>query len=314
MTTAQTTRIRISDLRSADSPRLDGVDQEHVRLLAELDEPLPLILVLHPDMRVIDGMHRVAAARLRGDEEIEVKFFYGSPEDAFRLAVRNNIAHGLPLTLADRTAAAERIIRANPAYSDRSLAKTTGLAAKTIAAIRHRILDGAPQTARVGRDGRVRPLSTAEGRLIASQAMAERPEASLRDIARTAGVSVGTVRDVRDRLRSGLDPVPLQQRADRSRTDGDVGTGWRTRPPAEQVDIDSLLEGLRCDPSLRYSDSGRLFLRWLGSRIPHGIESRLFGRQIPPHSGVVVAKIARECSRMWLEFAEEMDGRSSECA
>jgi hypothetical protein len=309
-----TSRVRITELRSVDSPRTGGVDYEHIRMLAELDEALPPILVRHADMRIIDGTHRVAAARLRGDVDIEVRFFHGTSEEAFRLAVQQNVTHGLPLTMADRQIAAERIILANPEHSDRSLAKTTGLAAKTIAAVRRRILDGAPQPARIGRDGRVRPLSTVEGRLIASQAIAERPDASLRDIARIAGISVGTVRDVRDRLRSGLDPIPPQQRGERGPGSAAPDAGWRPRPIAQPVDIDSLLEGLRSDPSLRYTETGREFLRWLGMRIPRGASSQDLSRQVPPHSGVVVAKIARECSRIWLEFAEEMDRLSDECA
>jgi hypothetical protein len=64
-------------------------------------------------MRVIDGMHRLRAAQLRGDHGVEVKFFDGDADEAFIAAVRANITHGLPLTLADRKAAAQRILAAS---------------------------------------------------------------------------------------------------------------------------------------------------------------------------------------------------------
>lgn len=297
--------VRLGDLRPGESPRLNGMDHEHIRVLADLDEPLPPIVVRYADMSVVDGRHRLAAARLRGDQEIGVIFFHGSAEEAFRLAVEHNVVHGLPLSTADRRAAAERFIRANPGQSDRSLGHTTGLAAKTIAAIRRQVLDGDQRPARLGRDGRVRPLSTAEGRMLAGQVISECPEASLRDVARIAGISAGTVRDVRDRLRAGQDPVPLRQKADRKALA--AGASGRPHRAAEEVDIDVLLDGLRCDPSLRYSETGRQFLRWLSARVPSAAAGGGLGRCLPPHSKVVVAKIARECARLWWELADEMD-------
>ena len=203
--------VPVADLQPADSPRLVGEDPEHIRVLAEPGRALPPVLVHHPTMRVIDGMHRVSAARLRGEETIEVVFFDGTDEDAFVLAVRANVAHGLPLSYADREAAVARIVVSHPDWSDRAIAATTGLAPRTVAAVRSRIV-GLPQdTARVGRDGRVRPLDSTTGRRTASRLIAAFPDASLREIARAAGISPATVRDVRERIRRGEDPVPARR-------------------------------------------------------------------------------------------------------
>lgn len=309
-TVAAVVQVRIADLRVGDSPRLDGLDREHVRMLAESQQQMPPIYVHQGSMCVIDGMHRVAAARLNGQVEIGAEFFYGSVEEAFCVAVRANVAHGLPLTLVDREAAAERIIQANPALSDRSIATITALAPKTVASIRQRVGKAGSVSARLGRDGRVRPLSTAEGRRIAWRAIQEKPEASLRDIARIAGVSVGTVRDVRGRLLAGLDPVPEQQRSGQR----NLRQATKLQPAdVEPVDIHSLLESLRGDPSLRYADSGRAFLRWLASRIPSATGAIHAAYQIPPHSGILVARVAREYSRLWAEFADEMESLGREC-
>ena len=70
-------------------------------------------------MRVIDGTHRLRAALLRGVDVIDVLYFDGPDADAFVLAVELNHTHGLPLSRADRTAAAERIIGSHPDWSDR---------------------------------------------------------------------------------------------------------------------------------------------------------------------------------------------------
>ena len=67
-------------------------------------------------MRVVDGMHRLQAARLNGAKTIVARFFHGDDEAAFVEAVKSNIAHGLPLSLADRKAASLRIITAHPPW------------------------------------------------------------------------------------------------------------------------------------------------------------------------------------------------------
>ncbi|RAJ67249.1 MULTISPECIES: ParB/RepB/Spo0J family partition protein, partial [unclassified Streptomyces] len=201
--------LALDTLLDSDSPRIDGEDGERVRQLAELEAPLPPVLVHRATLRVIDGMHRVRAARLRGDDTIEAEFFDGGDTDAFALAVRLNIAHGLPLTQADRAAAAERLLRARPSWSDRRIAAGTGLSAGTVAAVRRRSTAQDEQlNTRVGRDGRVRPLRAAEGRLRASQVIAANPGATLREIAAVAGIATATAKDVRDRMRQGRGPLP----------------------------------------------------------------------------------------------------------
>ena len=64
--------VPVSSLLSGDSPRLAGENLEHVQLLAVV-QGLPPILVHRSTMRVIDGMHRLRAAKLRGDETIAVR-------------------------------------------------------------------------------------------------------------------------------------------------------------------------------------------------------------------------------------------------
>src|SRR5207302_2774758 len=110
--------INIDALLPADSPRLEGEQPEQIHALAETDSQLPPILVHRPTMRVIDGMHRLRAVQLKGRKTIGVRFFDASEEEAFILAVQLNVEHGMPLTRADRKAAAQRIVMIRPQWSD----------------------------------------------------------------------------------------------------------------------------------------------------------------------------------------------------
>jgi ParB-like chromosome segregation protein Spo0J len=306
--------VPVAALRPGDSPRLVGEDAERIRVLAESDRPLPPILVHRDSMRVIDGMHRLGAARLRGQYAIDVVFFDGSDEDAFVMAVRANVAHGLPLSYADREAAVERIVTSHPDWSDRAIATTTGLSSRTVAAIRGRI-KGLPHGAtRVGRDGRVRPLDGTGGRRVASELIAAFPDASLREIARAAGISPATVRDVRQRIQRGEDPVPRRRTRDRELRSVGRGDGEATREDSDRLSTQersAVLQNLERDPSLRFAESGRRVLRWLHQRIIAEEEWREVAAAVPPHSVYILAGLARRCANEWHEFAKQLEGQLS---
>lgn len=307
--------VEISSLSTADSPRLSGADQEHVAALAAVQTPLPPITVHRPTMRIIDGLHRVRAAELRGQSKIAARFFDGAAADAFVLAVESNIAHGLPLTTADRKRAAGRIIGTHPQWSDRMIASVTGIAPGTVAEIRRQSQHGeAGRTSRIGQDGRVRPVSGAEGRRLASEIIAENPSLSLRQVARAARISPETVRDVRNRMMRGEDPQPqgrgqAQHGADH-RPLGPVGVPTRT----QAQDRAALVERLKADPALRFSETGRTLLRLLTLHTLDTEEWERIADRVPPHCGVVVAHLARECAEMWAEFAVRVQRKVAETA
>jgi hypothetical protein len=307
-------RMPIKSLLAGDTPRLNGESGEHIRVLAGSEAPLPPILVHRETMRVIDGMHRLRAAMLRGEDTIKAEFFDGSQADAFVSAVRANTDHGLPLTLADREAAAARIVITHPQCSDRWIAAVTGLAAGTVGSIRRQNPDGGEVTARIGRDGRVRPLSSDGGRRIASEAIARHPDASLRAIAKLAGISPTTVRDVRERMRRGDDPVatrrPAQQRSPVVRPLPQRGRAGAPRGSLRNPAL--LLRSLRKDPSLRLTQSGRSLLRWLERSAMGPGDWRGVADVAPPHCGYLIAELARSCAEEWLNFATHLEQRLSE--
>ncbi len=316
--------VAISSLLPADSPRLLGIDEEHIHRLAEMETTLPPILVHRDTMRVIDGMHRLRAAMMTGKREIQVEFFDGSEEEAFIQAVRANIVHGLPLTLADRRAAASRILSTHAHLSDRAIGAYTGLSDKTVSAIRVRSTSEITQlSSRVGADGRVRPLNSQEGRRRAAEVIAARPTASLREVAATAGISVGTAHDVRQRMRRGENPIRNVDsnihRHDTQRTLSPAGEPTRlgqvdkrkTRPAENKEDIDTqaILQSLAKDPALKQTDAGRELLRWLHTHVVStGDWDRLLGA-VPPYRLKSLATLALLCGDVWHQFAHELECR-----
>jgi hypothetical protein len=309
-------KISIDLLHPGNSPRLNGADPQHIQLLASSDGPLPAILVHQGTMRVIDGAHRLQVALLKRQETIEVIFFDGTDDDAFVAAVQANNAHGLPLTLADRRAAAARVLTSHPHRSDRWIAAVAGLAVGTVGAIRARTRPNNSEiTDRTGRDGRVRPVSSVNGRKLASKVITEQPEASLRDIARIANISPGTARDVRERMRRGDNPVPARQSESAARrlqaahphTQATTQRAASTRKPR---DCQALLQNLNADPSLRYSEAGRVLLRWLHTMAEGSSKSHDILEALPPHCLYPVAQVLRQCAGQWLKIADQLDTRS----
>lgn len=315
--------VGVALLRASDSPRQQGQDQEHIDRLLASDADLPPILVHRPTMRVIDGMHRLRVAVLRGQQEIGARFFDGSAADAFVLAVQANTAHGLPLSLADRTAAAARILVSHPQWSNRAIAKVAGLAPGTVAALRDRSTEqNGHSNVRVGQDGRARPLDSSQGRRVAHQIMIENPGIPLREVARLSQISVGTVHDVGARLRRGLDPVPEGRRSVRS-VDGSCQTDAGESPgrdpavarvPKREVDLQLAMQKLRKDPSLRFTESGRALLRLLDLHAQAMEQHEHLISGIPAHCTELIANLADECARTWTEFAERLLTRAQTAA
>jgi ParB-like chromosome segregation protein Spo0J len=301
--------IPIARLVLADSPRTSGEDVCHTRTLAESGAELPPIVVQRGTNRVIDGLHRVRAAQLRGEQVIRAWYFDGGDAAAFVLAVRSNVQHGLPLSLADRKTAATRMLRDSPHWSNRAIASVAGLSPKTVATLRESFAIPAGD-ARVGRDGRIRPLNIAEGRERARQILEQNPASTLRAVSAAAGVSTGTVRDVRDRLRERAGQ-PERAALVSAQVRREPRTVVRSRPGSGQGDPVSTLRALRIDPSLRCTDSGRLLLSMLSvAATDERLRERLVA-EVPEHCIGLVSELAMANAQAWQQFAARLDQRRS---
>ena len=309
------THVSISSLLFDNSPRQGGKNDEHARMLAESEEQLPPIVVHGQSMQVIDGVHRVRAAIMRGEERIEARIYYGTDDDAFVLAVRMNITHGLPLTLADRTAAAIRIIGSHPQWSDRMIATAVGLSAGTVGKVRRRsTVQDVQSNTRVGKDGRVRPVDSAAGRLKVTELLAERPTSPIRAIAKEAGVSLSTVHAVRRRLHADQHPTAENQGIQELPTTPERPDLTPSRGVAGDlgspggVDVAAILADLKKD-SLLQRDPGQSLLRCLARFRVEVAECSKIVEMVPDHCASSVAKLACEYARVWTKVAAQLEKR-----
>ncbi len=156
-----TADVRIDELKVEASlqPRVGGVDADHVRTLEERPDSWPPLKVVrqHGSCLLVDGYHRLEAAKNLGLKSIRVEVVEVPPdEDIHELAFALNALHGRPLSLDDRRAFAERLLRDRPHLADREIGRRSGLSGSTVGAIRKRLEESAQieqTTERVGRGG-----------------------------------------------------------------------------------------------------------------------------------------------------------------
>lgn len=310
----ETSTCAIDLLLEADSPRLAGEVDEHARLLAQSPVSLPPIIAHKPSRRVIDGMHRLAAAKIRGDTEIQVRWYEGDERDAFAIAVQTNVAHGLPLSLADRRQAAARIMESHADWSNRMIAAIVNLSPSTVGSVRATLAVEHNSNARLSSDGRRRPVTTVEERRRAGELFRENPGISVREVARNTGLAPSTVLDVRNRILEGRDPVPEGQRrhGTGARRQRDEEVSATNNDSVRRRDYRAILQSAAKDPSLRYNDAGRMLLQWLHAG-PAGADTDTRSRlmeQLPSHCVGLIVSLAREQAEAWQEFSCQLDSRS----
>jgi hypothetical protein len=326
--------VPISTLVPGFCLRLTGTDPNHIRMLADAagSVSLPSILVQRRGSRIVDGMHRVEAAKLRHEENICARFIDCSDEEALVLSIKLNVLHGLPLSRADRISGAKRILAAHRDWSDRAVAAVSGLSAKTIASLRNRSTEDMQfHGKRLGRDGKWRPVSAIEGKVYAAEYIDAHPEAPLREVAREAGVSLGTVHAVRDRMRRGLDHTarelrhPAAEPTDLPTQASPDSARPRSRPPApapvlpasagrqdsRRLVWSEIASKLASDPVLKYTEGGRAFLRWMASHSAQADEWHEFIDAIPAHWVREVSCLADSISAEWCEFAAHLKSRQA---
>lgn len=315
--------------------RQGGTNAVHVQLLLDVagQADLPPILVQEDGWRVIDGLHRLEAAKIRGDQTIKARFLDCTDSEALVLAIKSNTSHGLPLSKADRVAGAKRVLSAHPDWSDRAIAGITGLSAKTIASLRNRSGDKAQLASkRLGRDGKRRPVAAGEGRRRAAEYISAHPDAPLRQVARETDVSLGTVHDVSARLRHGINPELTGRKPAAERLAirpaaaaphamaaaaaaglspaGANGTPLRRKRHNETpLTWTGMASKVANDPAIRYTERGKEFLRWMALHATHVDGWREFIDAIPVHWLSVLAPIADDISEEWSMFAERLRSR-----
>jgi hypothetical protein len=285
--------VAVASLRPGDSPRLKGQSKADAQLMAAAMD-VPPVIVHQATMTVIDGWRRVTAAQHRRQDMIAARFFHGTLQEGYVLAVAANAAHGLSLCTQDRKAAAARLLGMHPDCSDRMIAAIANLSHHTVGDIRRQHLSTgqiAQFKKRLGRDGKTRP-ATSRRRPGATPAVRD---ASSRGADEQTDGSSCTVHDVRDRLRQSGNPSVSRTRA--AGLDYSVARGH------------TALERLRHDPSVRDHDDGKVLLRLLSNSLNFVPATRALTRRTPEHCLNAVAEFAAALSDAWNRVAQELLAR-----
>jgi ParB-like chromosome segregation protein Spo0J len=299
----ETVAVPIGDLSPGVPVRSAGVDEGHVKLLMETAGQWPPVLATRGGC-VIDGTHRLIAARRAGLPTLSVSWFDGTGDEAFVEAVRRNVTHGLPLSFDDRVEAVQHLLQSHRDWSDRRIARICAVAPRTVAQARF-MGSSAPGQAsdkRLGMDGRRRPAKGAADRTRILHAIENEPDRSLRSIASEVGVSPETVRSVRATYGSVPRSSPPQ---------GDL-QGREARHSSNESDNDAMLSRLPHfvdDPAFGSQPDRRKFAVWFDAMAVSTNDSN-FICLVPLGRVYEVADEARRRAMFWTSFADELESHA----
>ena len=281
-----------------------GLDEAHVEGLVATQGTWGPVLVQRHDRRVIDGAHRVAAARRLGLSRVEAETFDGDPVDVVVEFVRRHGTDGLALTVPDRKRAAASVLASRPEWSDRRIAEVCGLSPKTVGRVRASQVGlggSGAQVARVGRDNRVRPLDPVAVRSRIVEALSDQPDASLRVVAASVGVSPETVRLVRMNLRNGTPVDPARSAVPVA--EPDLALSFAPEPVAVPPTWED-------DAAIATCDRGADFLAWFERTCVDATSCDELREVVPLSRVYEIADEARRRAEVWTDFARRLEARS----
>jgi AraC-like DNA-binding protein len=274
--------------------------------------------------------------------------FDGSADQAFVEAVRRNIDHGLPLTIADRSKAGEHLLQRHPDWSDRRIAEVCGLSPHTIARLRSEAAGGesskngkgrgknmtsasavtAPRTtatvgSRPGRPGLGRtaagtPAATSSLGPAAPERIVELGSRLGRD-GKTRPAQPGLLRDrVVDAIRANPSGS-LRQIASVAKVSPETVRRIRKeidQPAAPDMGILAALRApAECDTDWREDPAlgaNAELLSWLDRTDPAG-DLQEFALGVPLSRVYELADEARRRAGRWAAFAEVLENRARAC-
>ena len=294
--------VDIKLLKLEMSPRIGGQDMDHAQALAFRFDDCPPILVERTTSTVIDGVHRVLAARMLGRVTIPVHYFDGTHDEAFVEAVRANVTHGKPLTLAERAAAARKLLEMHGDWSNRLLGDVCGLSDKTIGRLRKTTAEVPQLSARIGRDGRQRPLDSGPLREQIATALRTMPDANPEELAQSLSTSPSTVRDVRKRLRGGHSPIPMQRGVKTEASTASRNSNGERRAVSAAVEW-------RADRAILALPRGIELAEWLDHTKIRATQWASLVEEIPLGRIPQLIEEAESRSLQWSKFAKALEAR-----
>ncbi len=299
------TEVDVKLLKVGMSPRFGEQDIEHARALAHTFDECPPILVERGTLIVIDGVHRMLAARMLGRSKVTVRFFDGTHDEAYVEAVRSNIAHGKPLTLAERESAAKTILGMHSDWSDRLVGRACGLSGKTVGRLRKATAEVPQSSVRLGRDGRFRPIDSKHLRSDIAAAIRASPTANAVELAQSLATSPSTVRDVRKRIERG-EPINSTEQVP-----GDIGVkSTVSNHLVEDVMAKGGVIRWSTDNAMMAMPGGNEFVRWLdGAAIDESNWENQIGL-IPIGRIPQLIVVAKSRAGAWNKLAASLEERA----
>ena len=297
------TALSVAKLKVTRSFRVVVSDARVKELMAAPHDWRPII-VARADHTIIDGRHRVIAARRLGRTEIAAEIFDGEPQDAFIEFVRRNVHSSHGLERGERQKAARRILCSHPDWADRRIGELCGISPKTVAKLRCRIGETFTEgeiglaDVRVGRDGRARPVDPAARRAQIVAALAEQPNASLRVIARAVGASPETVRSVRASLGQPGAAAPV------------VSTPSTIVEPLPARPVVNEIKPWEPDQSFTSRDDGMSTAEFLMQTDVCTADIERLVASVPLSRVYEVADEARQRAMFWSKLADRVEARS----
>lgn len=268
--------VPVASLRPGDSPRLHSESKADAQLIAAAVD-VPPIIVHQATMTVIDGWRRVTAAQHRDQDAIAARFFLGTLQEGYVLAVAANTAHGLSLCTKDRKTAATRLLGMHPDCSDRMIAELAGLSHHTVAGIRRKCSGGqfAHLNKRLGRDGKTYPPRSSKAGNLAA-----------------ANLAAGTVHNARAQLQPSVEPMVPTSRG--------AVLGFHLARAKE------ILRLLWNDPTVRSHDKGKTMLDLVSHSLRITIDTQAAIRSAPEYCRNAMAEYAAACGDSWHRLAKDL--------
>jgi ParB-like chromosome segregation protein Spo0J len=294
--------VDLRRLKLGMSPRFGEQDLEHAQALSFRLDDCPPILVERSTSTVIDGVHRVLAAKMLRRPTVPVRYFDGTPEEAFVEAVKANVTHGKPLTLAEREAAAVKLLGMHNDWSNRLVGEVCGLSDKTVGRLRKTTADLPQLSVRIGRDGRHRPIDSGSLRNQIATTLRAMPAASPEEVAQRLATSPSTVRDVQKRIRAGNSPAPSKQ------VDNN-GESVRALTPTGNRDLRTPVDW-RADRAILSLSKGNEMAEWLEQTKINPDRWQALVAEIPLGRIHQLAEEAEYRAAQWTKFAAALEARA----
>jgi hypothetical protein len=78
-----------------------------------------------------------------------------------------------------------------------------------------------------------------------------------------------------------------------------------SRASAENLAL--IVERLKADPAVRFTETGRALLRLLHVHLIEVKDWDRIGESVPVHYSTIIAQLAKECAQMWAELADRAE-------